>query len=105
MTVRSFHPTSLTKLALLFLRLGEVAFGGPAALIALFEYEAVTRRRWMDRRHFLELIGATNLIPGPNTTEMTLHVGCERAGWRGLVVAGASFIGPAVVLSGLLGWG
>ena len=94
----------LRELAALFLKLGFIAFGGPAAHIAMMEDEVVERRRWLSRQHFLDLIGATNLIPGPNSTEMVMHVGYERAGWRGLLVAGACFIGPAVGLTGLAAW-
>ncbi|MEX2472667.1 MAG: chromate efflux transporter [Gemmatimonadota bacterium] len=92
------------ELARLFLKLGVIAFGGPAAHIAMLEDEVVTRRKWIGRQHFLDLIGATNLIPGPNSTEMTMHVGYERAGWAGLATAGSCFIGPAVVITGVLGW-
>ncbi|OZC04579.1 chromate efflux transporter [Rubricoccus marinus] len=94
----------LGEVARLFLKLGFIAFGGPAAHIAMMEDEVVERRGWLSRQHFLDLIGATNLIPGPNSTEMTMHVGYERAGWRGLFVAGACFIGPAVLLTGLAAW-
>lgn len=94
----------LRDLAQLFLRLGLTAFGGPAAHIAMMEDEVVERRGWLSRQHFLDLVGATNLIPGPNSTEMTMHIGYERAGWRGLFVAGTTFIGPAVLLSGVLAW-
>lgn len=94
----------LGELARLFLKLGVIAFGGPAAHIAMLEDEVVTRRKWIGRQHFLDLIGATNLIPGPNSTEMTMHVGYERAGWAGLVTAGSCFIGPAVVITGVLAW-
>ncbi|WP_268122935.1 chromate efflux transporter [Roseivirga pacifica] len=87
-----------------FFKLGLIAFGGPAAHIAMMEQEIVEKRKWMSRQHFLDLVGATNLIPGPNSTEMTMHCGHERAGWRGLFLAGASFILPAVVLTGLLAW-
>ena len=90
----------LGELARLFLKLGIIAFGGPAAHIAMLEDEVVTRRAWMSRQHFLDLIGATNLIPGPNSTEMTMHVGYERAGWAGLFTAGACFILPAVLITG-----
>lgn len=93
---------ALVELARLFLKLGTIAFGGPAAHIAMMEDEIVRRRGWMDRQHFLDLIGATNLIPGPNSTEMTMHVGYERAGWPGLVVAGSCFIVPAVLVTGAL---
>ncbi len=94
----------LRELALLFLKLGTIGFGGPAAHIAMMEDEVVSRRRWMTREHFLDLVGATNLIPGPNSTEMAIHVGYQRAGWAGLVTAGACFILPAVLLTGLLAW-
>lgn len=88
----------------LFLRLGFTAFGGPAAHIAMMHDEVVTRRRWMDEQHFLDLVGATNLIPGPNSTEMAIHIGYERAGWRGLVAAGVCFIMPAVFIVLALAW-
>ena len=94
----------LGEVARAFLKLGVVAFGGPAAHVAMMEDEFVVRRKWISRQHFLDLIGATNLIPGPNSTEMTMHVGYERAGPRGLFVAGACFIGPAVLLTGLAAW-
>ena len=96
--------TPLREIIRLFLKLGFVAFGGPAAHIAMMEDEVVKRRGWMDRQHFLDLVGATNLIPGPNSTEMTMHVGYERGGFPGLVAAGASFIGPAVLITGVLAW-
>lgn len=95
---------SLNELARLFLRLGLTAFGGPAAHVAMMEDEVVERHGWMSRQHFLDLMGATNLIPGPNSTEMTMHVGYERGGFRGLFIAGGSFIGPAVLLTALLAW-
>lgn len=94
----------LKELSRLFLRLGLTAFGGPAAHIALMQREVVEKRGWMDHDHFLDLIGATNLIPGPNSTEMAIHIGQERGGWRGLLVAGACFIGPAVVITGFIAW-
>ena len=94
---------NLKEVAGLFLKLGIIAFGGPAAHIAMME-EEVTKRKWMSRQHFLDLVGATNLIPGPNSTEMTMHCGHERAGWPGLFVAGACFIFPAVILTGLLAY-
>lgn len=90
--------TSLPELAILFLKLGTIAFGGPAAHIAMMEDEVVRRRRWMTREDFLDLLGATNLIPGPNSTEMAIHIGHRRAGWKGLLVAGASFILPAMLI-------
>jgi len=98
------EPGRLGEVARLFLKLGVIAFGGPAAHVAMMEDEVVERRGWLTRQHFLDLLGATNLIPGPNSTEMTMHVGYERAGWQGLFVAGACFIGPAVLLTGILGW-
>ena len=94
----------LGEIARLFFKLGVIAFGGPAAHIAMMEDEFVTRRNWISRQHFLDLIGATNLIPGPNSTEMTMHVGYERGGWPGLFTAGACFIFPAVVITGVFGW-
>ena len=96
--------TSLRELALLFLKLGTIAFGGPAAHIALMEDEVVRRRRWMTHEEFLDLFGATNLIPGPNSTEMAIHIGHRQAGWQGLLVAGASFILPAVVIVTGFAW-
>src|SRR5207249_6044433 len=98
------HPvrTSLGELALLFLKLGTIAFGGPAAHIAMMEEEVVRRRRWLDHERFLDLLGATNLIPGPNSTEMAIHIGLVRAGWRGLVVAGSCFILPAMLIVWIL---
>jgi len=92
----------LLEVAKVFFKLGCFAFGGPAAHIAMMEEEVVNKRKWMTRQHYLDLIGATNLIPGPNSTEMTMHCGHERAGFKGLFVAGISFILPAVVTTGLL---
>jgi chromate transporter len=97
-------PLRLREIAALFLKLGVIAFGGPAAHIAMMEDEVVERRQWISQQHFLDLVGATNLIPGPNSTEMTMHVGYERGGWPGLFVAGMSFIGPAVLLTGFAAW-
>jgi chromate transporter len=94
----------LRELAILFLRLGATAFGGPAAHVALMEHEVVSRRGWLTRERFLDLLGATNLIPGPNSTELAIHIGHARAGWPGLVVAGASFIAPAVVIVTACAW-
>jgi chromate transporter len=94
----------LKEIASVFFRLGCFAFGGPAAHIAMMEHEVVTKRNWMTRQHFLDLVGATNLIPGPNSTEMTMHCGHERAGWTGLFLAGISFIFPAVVITGVLAY-
>jgi chromate transporter len=96
--------TSLLELARLFLKLGMVAFGGPPAHIAMMEDEVVSRRGWLTREQFLDFLGATNLIPGPNSTEMAIHVGRIRAGWPGLLVAGASFILPSAVMVTALAW-
>lgn len=91
----------LKEVALLFLKLGITSFGGPAAHIAMMKEEVVKKRQWIDEQHFLDLIGATNLIPGPNSTEMAIHIGHERAGWKGLIVAGICFIIPAVLITGI----
>src|SRR5688572_8407919 len=86
----------------LFLRLGLTAFGGPAAHIALIERECVQRRRWLTREQFVDLLGVSNLIPGPTSTELAMHIGRHRAGWPGLIVGGLAFIVPAALLVGLL---
>jgi len=96
--------TTLAELAVLFARLGTTAFGGPAAHIAMMQDEVVNRRRWLTEERFLDLLGATNLIPGPNSTEMAIHIGWERRRWAGLVVAGLAFIVPATAITGLLAW-
>lgn len=90
------------EVARVFLRLGFTAFGGPAAHIAMFRQELVTQRKWVTDEEFLDLLGATNLIPGPNSTEMAIHLGYVRAGWRGLIVGGLCFIGPAMLIVMLL---
>jgi chromate transporter len=95
---------SLGQLALLFLKLGTIAFGGPAAHIAMMEDEVVRRRRWLSREEFLDLLGATNLIPGPNSTEMAIHIGHRQAGWPGLLVGGACFILPAALIVTAFAW-
>lgn len=94
----------LKEVAQVFFKLGCFAFGGPAAHIALMEDEIVVKRQWMTREYFLDIIGATNLIPGPNSTEITMHCGYERAGRKGLFVAGICFIFPAIVITGLLAY-
>jgi len=96
--------TRLRELAAVFLRLGIIGFGGPAAHIAMMRDEVVRRRQWMTDQAFLDLVGATNLIPGPNSTEMAIHVGYARAGWPGLLVAGSCFIVPAAVIVGAAAW-
>jgi chromate transporter len=92
------------EIALLFLRLGTTAFGGPAAHIAMMEDEVVRRRRWLTRERFLDLLAATNLIPGPNSTEMAIHIGHLQAGWAGLCAAGVCFILPASLITLALAW-
>ena len=94
----------MREVALLFLRLGLTAFGGPAAHIAMMEEEVVRRRGWLTKDEFVDLLGAVNLIPGPNSTEMAIHIGHRRAGWPGLLVAGACFILPAALLVLGLAW-
>ncbi|MEJ1221611.1 chromate efflux transporter [Sediminicola sp. 1XM1-17] len=94
----------LKEIAALFFKLGSISFGGPAAHIAMMEDEVVKKRGWMTQQHFLDVMGATNLIPGPNSTEMTMHCGYERAGWKGLLVAGCCFILPAVIITGVFAW-
>ena len=101
---RAPRRTSLGELARLFLTLGATAFGGPAAHVAMMEDEVVRRRRWLTREQFLDYLGATNLIPGPNSTELAIHIGHARAGWPGLLVAGACFILPAALIVGAVAW-
>lgn len=96
--------TNLKDIAKLFLKLGVIGFGGPAAHIAMMQEEVVTKRKWLTEQHFLDLIGATNLIPGPNSTEMAIHIGHEKAGWKGLIIAGLCFILPAVLITGIFAW-
>ena len=84
--------------------LGVVGFGGPAAHIAMMREEVVRRRAWVSDERFMDLVGATNLIPGPNSTELAMHLGWERARWRGLVVGGVCFIAPATLIVGGLAW-
>lgn len=95
---------SLAEIARVFFRLGATSFGGPAAHVAIMEAELVRRRRWLSHERFLDLFGAANLIPGPSSTELAIFIGYERAGWRGLVVAGASFIVPAAAMVGAIAW-
>ncbi len=91
-------------MAWVFLKLGAIAFGGPAAHIAMMEDEVVCRRRWLSRDEFLDLLGAANLIPGPNSTELAIHIGRRMAGWPGLLVAGSCFIIPAALIVTALAW-
>ncbi len=94
----------LKEIAQVFFKLGCFAFGGPAAHIAMMEDEIIEKRKWMTRDYFLDLIGTTNLIPGPNSTEMTMHCGYERAGKAGLFVAGIAFIFPATIITAILAY-
>src|SRR5713226_1546808 len=95
---------SIRELASFFLRLGTTAFGGPAAHIAMMEDELVRRRQWLSREKFLDLLGASNLIPGPSSSELAIHIGYLRVGWKGLVVAGSCFILPAAAMVAALAW-
>lgn len=94
----------IKEVCYVFLKLGIIGFGGPAAHIAMMEEEIVNKRKWISREHFLDLIGATNLIPGPNSTEMSMHCGHERAGLPGLFLGGICFIFPAALIMGILAW-
>ncbi len=97
-------PDAIGELTRLFLRLGITAFGGPAAHIAMMEDEVVRRRGWLSHAEFLDMLGATNLIPGPNSTEMAIHIGYRRGGWKGLMVAGLCFIVPAALITLAIAW-
>lgn len=99
---RSSQRQRLLELATVFLKLGTIAFGGPVAHVAMMEAEVVTKRSWLTQEKLLELFGITNLIPGPNSTELAMQIGYDRAGWRGLVVAGVCFIVPAMAIVWLL---
>ncbi len=96
------HNPTLKDIAKLFLKLGIIGFGGPAAHIAMMRNEVVVQRKWLTEQHFLDLLGATNLIPGPNSTEMAIHIGREKGGWKGLIIAGLCFILPAVFITGFI---
>jgi chromate transporter len=102
--VAAVTPHSVREVAAFFLRLGTVAFGGPAAHIAIMEDDLVRRRKWLSRERFLDLLGASSIIPGPSSTEFAIHLGYLRAGWRGLIAAGACFIGPAAIMVTALAW-
>ncbi len=95
---------NLREVVGLFLKLGMTAFGGPAAHVAMMHDEVVQKRKWLSEEEFLDLLGATNLIPGPNSTEMAIHLSLLRAGWPGLILGGASFILPAMLIVGVLAW-
>jgi chromate transporter len=96
--------TTLWEIASVFLKLGATAFGGPAAHIAMLRHEVVERRGWITQAEFLDHLGASSIIPGPTSTELVIHIGRRRAGWPGLLVAGACFILPAAVMVGVLAW-
>jgi chromate transporter len=96
--------SSFVEVTLAFLKLGLTAFGGPAAHIGMFRQEFVQRRRWLSDERFLDLLGATNLIPGPNSTEMAIHIGFLRAGWPGLIAGGVAFTLPAMLIVLVLSW-
>ncbi|WP_348797309.1 chromate efflux transporter [Flavobacterium adhaerens] len=98
------HKANLIDITKLFLKLGIIGFGGPAVHIAMMQEEVVKKRQWLTEQHFLDLIGATNLIPGPNSTEMAIHIGYEKGGWKGLIMAGLCFILPAVFITGIFAW-
>jgi len=98
------QPATLWDIAKLFLKLGTTAFGGPAAHIGMLQHEVVTRRGWLSQEEFLDHLGAANLIPGPTSTELVIHVGRKKGGWPGLLVAGACFILPAALMVGVLAW-
>jgi chromate transporter len=95
---------SLGEVVRLFLKLGVIGFGGPAAHIALMREEVVRRRQWVSEQRFLDLVGMANLIPGPTSTELSIYLGYVRAGWPGLVLGGACFIGPAMLMVLALAW-
>jgi chromate transporter len=99
-----FPPGRLAEVSAYFFKLGLTAFGGPAAHIAMMHTEVVKRRKWLDDQRFLDMLGATQLIPGPNSTEMAIHIGFLRAGWAGLIVGGLCFILPAVLIVTALAW-
>src|ERR1017187_8849020 len=95
---------SLGEIALVFLKLGTIAFGGPAAHLAMMEEEFVRRRQWITRAEFLDRLATANLIPGPSSTEVAIFVGQLKRGWRGLIAAGCCFIIPAAVLVSVIAW-
>jgi chromate transporter len=97
-------PTPLREIAAVFLKLSTTAFGGPAAHVAMMHEEVVERRRWLTPEQFLDYLGAVNLIPGPNSTELAIHIGHARAGWSGLLIAGIAFIVPAFLIVFGLAW-
>src|SRR3974377_171635 len=103
-TLTDDQPTTLWDIARLFLKLGTTAFGGPAAHIAMLQHEVVERRGWLSREEFLDHLGASNLIPGPTSTELVIHVGRKMGGWPGLLLAGTCFILSASLMVGVIAW-
>jgi chromate transporter len=101
---RAGSASALKELAGSFLRLGTIAFGGPAAHIAMMEAEFVRRRAWVSQADFLDMLGASNLVPGPSSTEVAIHIGHQRGGWKGLIIAGACFILPAMLMVMAFAW-
>ncbi|HAE85053.1 MAG TPA: chromate transporter, partial [Anaerolineaceae bacterium] len=97
-------PSSLKDLIAVFLRIGVTSFGSPTAHIAMMEHEAVRKRGWITEEHFLEMLAATNLVPGPNATEMAMHIGYVEAGYPGLIAAGTSFILPSFIATVAMAW-
>lgn len=95
---------NIKEIARLFLKLGFTAFGGPAGHTAMMREEVVVKRNWLSEQQFLDLMGATNLIPGPNSTELAIHIGKEKGGWKGMLVAGSLFILPAVLITGIFAY-
>ena len=104
MQAPSSKKSDLKAVISLFLKMGILSFGGPAAHTAMMEQEVVQKRKWIDKQHFLDLLGATNLIPGPNSSEMAMHIGQEKAGFKGLIFAGMAFIIPACLISSVFAW-
>lgn len=96
--------TNIKEIVQVFGKLGIIGFGGPAAHIAMMHEEVVVKHKWMTEEHFLDLLGATNLIPGPNSTEMAIHIGYDKGGWKGLMAAGLCFILPAVFITGIFAY-
>ena len=103
MTERMELPSpTCSSIARLFFKLGTIGFGGPAAHVAMMQDEVVERRKWLKQEDFIDLLGAAHLIPGPNSTELAIHIGHRKGGWRGLIMAGISFIFPAVFITGII---
>ena len=95
---------NIKEIARLFKKLGFTAFGGPAAHTAMMREEVVVKRNWLSEQQFLDLMGATNLIPGPNSTELAIHIGKEKGGWKGMLIAGGLFIFPSGLITGVFAY-